>query len=234
MLIPITYMLLWLDGQCMQWLLTWYYIQLSKCGFYKLDVMLFQGQLVSKTNRIPGLTTAAYKEVAGVCDSEKLRFGVKYLYLYWWSAELCLLPAATKLGQGNIFTSVCQEFCPQGGGSASVHAGIPPPQEQTPPPEQTPLREQTPPTGIRHPQGADTPPQGQAPWSRPPPPPESRLRHTVNERPVRILLECILVFLLWYFQVLVLLGCIEKDSMLCEMFLKTSSFMKPRQPDSSQ
>ena len=26
------------------------------------------------------------------------------------------LPAATKLGQGNIFTSVCQEFCPRGGG----------------------------------------------------------------------------------------------------------------------
>ena len=31
----------------------------------------------------------------------------------------------------------------------------------------------------------------------PPPPPRSRLRHTVNERPARILLECILV--LWYF-----------------------------------
>ena len=28
----------------------------------------------------------------------------------------CLLPPATKLGQGNIFRSVCQEFCPQGGG----------------------------------------------------------------------------------------------------------------------
>ena len=31
-----------------------------------------------------------------------------------------------SLGQGNIFSSVCQEFCPQEGGevSASVHAGI--------------------------------------------------------------------------------------------------------------
>ena len=28
----------------------------------------------------------------------------------------CLLPPATKLGQGNIFRSVYQEFCPQGGG----------------------------------------------------------------------------------------------------------------------
>ena len=24
-----------------------------------------------------------------------------------------LLPPATKLGQGNVFSSVCQEFCPQ-------------------------------------------------------------------------------------------------------------------------
>ena len=37
--------------------------------------------------------------------SEKLAMG-----------ELSLLPPATKLRQGNIFTSMCQEFCPQGGG----------------------------------------------------------------------------------------------------------------------
>ena len=30
------------------------------------------------------------------------------------SRSINLLPAATKLGQGNIFRSVCQEFCPQG------------------------------------------------------------------------------------------------------------------------
>ena len=43
--------------------------------------------------------------------------------------EVCciLLPSAKKLRQGNIFTSVCQEFCPLGRGvSASVHAGIHP------------------------------------------------------------------------------------------------------------
>ena len=44
------------------------------------------------------------------------------------------LPAATKLGQGNIFTGVCLST----GGSASVHAGIYPrwehPPGQTPPP----------------------------------------------------------------------------------------------------
>ena len=37
-----------------------------------------------------------------------------------------------------------------------------------------------------HPPGADTP------RSRQPTPPRSRHRHTVNEQPVRILLECIL------------------------------------------
>ena len=29
--------------------------------------------------------------------------------------DTLLLPPATKLGQSNIFTSVCQEFCPRGG-----------------------------------------------------------------------------------------------------------------------
>ena len=114
-------------------------------------------------------------------------------------------------GQGNIFAPVCHSA--HRGWSASVHAGIPSP-KQTPweltppwsrhslpprsrhppradtPPEQTPPGphppKQTPP-GSRHPPGADTPGADQ------PPPPGSRLRHTVNERPVRILLECILV-----------------------------------------
>ena len=72
-------------------------------------------------------------------------------------------------------------------GSASVHVGIPPPWEQTPlektlPWEQTPL-EQTPP-GSRQP-----PLREQTPLLL-----GSRLRHTVNEQPVRIPLECILVY----------------------------------------
>ena len=60
------------------------------------------------------------------------------------------LPAATKLGQGNIFTSVCQEFCPQGGRvSASATCW------------------DTPPRPGRHPPGADTPQTRQTPpWSR--------------------------------------------------------------------
>ena len=35
--------------------------------------------------------------------------------LHLHALELRLLPPATKLGQGNIFRSVCQQFCPQGG-----------------------------------------------------------------------------------------------------------------------
>ena len=105
-------------------------------------------------------------------------------------------------------------FCSQGGGVASEHAGIPPPWEQTPPPKQTPSElgyhpppeqtptypppwEQTPPQS-RHPPRADpprpdTPLAADTPPEQTPPPPGSRLQHTVYERPVRILLECILV-----------------------------------------
>ena len=35
-----------------------------------------------------------------------------------------LLPPATKLGQGNIFRSVCQEFCPQAGGGCAWQGGM--------------------------------------------------------------------------------------------------------------
>ena len=81
-----------------------------------------------------------------------------------------LLPAATNLGQGNIFTRMCLST----GVSVSVHAGIPPWSRHHPLRRQTPLeaapREQTPP-GSRPPRsihplnpGADTPPD-QAPRS---------------------------------------------------------------------
>ena len=74
--------------------------------------------------------------------------------------KCAFVPARKRsMGQGNIFSSVCQEFCPQGGGSASVHAGIPPPGSRPPrsrpPPEQAPPWEQTllvhTPPGSRHP-----------------------------------------------------------------------------------
>ena len=40
--------------------------------------------------------------------------------LLFFPEQLLLLPPATKLGQGNIFRRVCQEFCSHPG---AVHAG---------------------------------------------------------------------------------------------------------------
>ena len=82
------------------------------------------------------------------------------------------LPAATKLGQGNIFTSVCQEFCPRGEGVCLSACWDTPPRADTPgsrhppgadtlpeqtPREQTPPRSRTPPTGSRHPRSRHPP-----------------------------------------------------------------------------
>ena len=58
-----------------------------------------------------------------------------------------------SLGQGNIFSSICPEFCSQEGGSASVHAGIPPPSPQS---RHSPW-DQAPHCWTMHPPGADTP-----------------------------------------------------------------------------
>ena len=73
------------------------------------------------------------------------------------------------------------------------------PPSRHPPGADTPLGADPP---SRHPPGADPPGSRHPPCSRPPrsrqppgtdtPPPGSRRQHTVNERPVRILLECIL------------------------------------------
>ena len=77
-----------------------------------------------------------------------------------------LLPPATKLGQGNIFSSVCQEFCSRGGGV----------------PGQVPPRQVHPP-GQVHP-----------PWAGTPPGAVQAGRYGQQAGAVRILLECILVF----------------------------------------
>ena len=98
----------------------------------------------------------------------------------YWPQQSC--------GQGNIFTPVCHSVHR---GSASVHAGIPPtnPPEGRPPGRQTPLGGRPP--GSRHPLGGRPPRRQTPPGSRHPP--GSRLWHMVNEQPVCILLECILV-----------------------------------------
>ena len=137
------------------------------------------------------------------------------------------LPAATKLGQGNVFTGICDSVHREGCLPQCMLGCHPPrsrhPREQTPPWEQTPPRSRHPPRAdtpmSRYPpqeadppeqsppRAADTPPGSRhPPRSRHPPeadhplasrhPPGSRLQHMVNERPVRILLECILVVIL--------------------------------------
>ena len=70
-----------------------------------------------------------------------------------WVYELSeFLPAATNFGQGNIFTSVCQEFCSQGGGVClSACWDTPPRTRHTPP-------------------GADPPDQARPPADTPLPP----------------------------------------------------------------
>ena len=117
----------------------------------------------------------------------------QYLALSYWSVKIlvCELITARKrsLGQGNIFSSVCQEFCSQGG-SASVHAGIPHPPE----PGTSPLK-QTSPLRTKHPlRGADTPsrhpPGPGTPRADTPPPAQCMLGDTVNKRAVCILKLC--------------------------------------------
>ena len=83
-----------------------------------------------------------------------------------------------------------------------------PPWEQTPPLGADPPRPDTP--QSRHPPRS-RPPQEQThppppPGSRPPPP-GSRLQYTVYERPVRILLECILVYNIIYCRICEKIRC---------------------------
>ena len=86
--------------------------------------------------------------------------------------QLVFLPAATKLGQGNVFTGVCDSVHGgEGGLCLSASWDTPPPRsrhpQQTPPREQTSPWEQTPwsrSPGSRHPK-EQTPPQEQTPPS---------------------------------------------------------------------
>ena len=87
-----------------------------------------------------------------------------------------------------MFLHVCVILFTGGG----LQAGRPPPTRQTPPRD---LAGRT----SQPPDQADTlPPPG--PGRPISPPPERRLQHTVNERPVRILLEYILVLFCFFAQ----------------------------------
>ena len=107
--------------------------------------------------------------------------------------------------EGYVFTRVCHSVH-GGGGSASVHAGIPPPSRSRPlrsrrPRSRPPLGADPPgadtPPGA-DPLGADTPPPSRHPCrNRPPqadtPPEQTPLPRRLLLRTVRILFECILV-----------------------------------------
>ena len=86
------------------------------------------------------------------------------------------LPAATKLGQGNVFTGVCDSVNRVLGCLPRCMLGYPPradtSSEPTPPKEQTPRRRHPPRADTprsRHPPGAVTPQEQTPPGSRPPP-----------------------------------------------------------------
>ena len=110
-------------------------------------------------------------------------------YASYWNAFL--LPPAMKLGQGYVFTGMCDSV--HRGVSASVHAGIPPgsrhpPWEQTPPRSRHP-HEQTPPRSIppgskpphkQTPPGADTPLGADTPQEQTPP----GIRHPPEQTPL--------------------------------------------------
>ena len=115
----------------------------------------------------------------------------------FWDKQPLHYRRQRSCGQGYVFTRVCHSVNRRV--SASVHAGIPHPRVDSPRADSPP--EQTPPSRADTLLGADTPPPGVDT------PPGSRLRHTVNERPVRILLECILLdcknALAFYFRYLI-------------------------------
>ena len=87
-------------------------------------------------------------------------------------AKVMFLQASVILSTGGVYLSACWDT-----------TSTPPPPRAATPLEQTPPR--------------STPPRTRSPLEQTPSradtPPGSRLRDTVNERPVRILLECILV-----------------------------------------
>ena len=126
------------------------------------------------------------------------------IIIYIWSlridtfCDIPYLPAATKLWPREYFYT-CLSFYSQGGACLSAcwdttttTPGTRPPHGPDPPGADTPLGPDTPqpdpPEQTPHTPGSRHPPQG-----RHHTPLGSRLQHTVYERPVRILLECILV-----------------------------------------
>ena len=91
------------------------------------------------------------------------------------------LPAATKLGQGNVFTGVCDSVHRGGVCLSACWDTPPPPGADTPSQEQTPLGADTPqeqtPLGAETPPGTDTPLEQTPSGSRPP-----SIRYTTRDQ----------------------------------------------------
>ena len=127
-----------------------------------------------------------------------------------------------------MFLQVC--VCPQGGESVCLSAcwdAIPPGTRQTPPrirqtpspptplgPGRPPPDQADPPRSGRPPGTRQTPPQiRQTPQDQADPPRASRLQHTVYERPVCILLECILVNFIFSFSMVIVPDNLWRDAL---------------------
>ena len=111
-------------------------------------------------------------------------------------AKVMFLQASVILLTGGVCLSACWDTTTTTPRSRHPPGTRHPPGPDTPRDQTLPPKEQTPPgadpPGTRPPPRADPPGADTPPGTRPPPL-GSRLWDTVNERPVRILLECILV-----------------------------------------
>ena len=129
-----------------------------------------------------GSSRMAFEERSDLCDKKAFQYDANRPLADGFTDYI--ITGRNEVVAKVMFLQVC--VCPHGGRvSASVHAGMPPPTRQTPPGP-----------GRHPPRTRQTPPprdQADTPQTRQTPPLGSRLQHTVYERPVRILLECILV-----------------------------------------
>ena len=111
-------------------------------------------------------------------DSNPPRFRSKYhIYDKKFLLQVqCFLPPATKLGQGYVFTGVCHSV---NRGSASVHAGIPPPPT---PRKENPLPRRPPKGGT--PQKGEPPKEAPPKKEAPPPPKETPQKEAPPRNPI--------------------------------------------------
>ena len=115
---------------------------------------------ITSYRQLPAARGANFKKMWTSQSKTEIMVRCLIIYLLLWDIYYYRL----QRSWGKVmFSQACVILFTGGGGSTSVHAGIPLPWEQTPP------------------------------WSRHTPLPQSILGDTVNARAVRILLECNLV-----------------------------------------